>query len=97
MAAFEREPIGPALAAAMLPDYRKRWIGLQASRAAASEYGADFRPQTVSGWPSRQPIWHGPSTETPAPSLADPPEHWHGYHQPLMRRETAQYPAEPYA
>jgi hypothetical protein len=97
VAEFELEPIGPALAAALLPDYRTRWIGLQASRAAASEHGADFRPQTVPRWPSQQPIWHGAGTETSAPSLADPPEHWHGYHEQLMRRETVKYPAEPYA
>ncbi|HEX5619778.1 MAG TPA: hypothetical protein VFX51_15260 [Solirubrobacteraceae bacterium] len=97
VAQFEREPIGPALAAAMLPEYRQIWMEVQAARAAASADGADFQPQTVPGWPSRQPIWHDGSIESSAPSLSDPPEHWHAYHQQLMHPETARYPAEPYA
>ncbi|HET8755308.1 MAG TPA: hypothetical protein VFM58_04830 [Solirubrobacteraceae bacterium] len=94
VAEFEREPIGPALAAALLPDYRQIWMAVQAARA---ERGADFQQQTVPGWPSQQPIWHGGDSATPAPPPSDPPVHWHAYHRQLMHRETARYPAEPYA
>jgi hypothetical protein len=93
VAEFEREPIGPALAAALLPDYRQVWLAVQASRA---EHSTDFHQQTVPGWPSPQPIWHG-DTEATAPPLSDPPAHWHDYHEQLMHEETAKYPAEPYA
>ena len=92
VAEFEREPIGPALAAALLPDYRQIWIAVQAQRAARA---ADFRAQTVPGWPSQQPIWHRTRTETSAPPLSEPPVHWQAHHQQLMHAETARYPAEP--
>jgi hypothetical protein len=96
VADFEREPIGPALAAAMMPDYRQNWIAVQAGRAAAAERGADFQAQTVPGWPSQQPIWRGRRSEASPPSLSEPPPLWHAYHQELMYRETAKYPAEPH-
>jgi len=91
IAEFEGEPIGPALAAALLPDYRQIWMAVQADRAA---HRADFRAQTVPGWPSRQPIWHRAETSSPPP-LSAPPLHWQAHHQQLMYAETAKYPAEP--
>jgi hypothetical protein len=97
VAEFEREPVGPALAAAMLPDYRQIWIEMQAARAAAAtERGEGFRAQTVAGWPSRQPVWYAVGAGRSAPpALSDAPAHWHEYNRRLMYRDTTAYPAEP--
>jgi hypothetical protein len=93
VADFEREPVGPALAAALMPDYRQTWMAVQAARADAA---ADFHPQTVAGWPSRQPVWYADragSSEPPA--ISAPPAHWHAYNQRLLYPDTTEYPPEP--